>query len=163
MLFRKTSQQIHPRITSALSDYFSSPELAALSKYGTVVDYPAGRALTVEGEAAREAMMLLDGNIQVTQGGCVVAHAGPGSFFGEMGVCEREARSTGTETLEPVAALVFSARDFDTMLYLFPAIRSAVETAMYQPTPVRVIIPVNRQPIAAETPDTKIDNMAVAA
>ncbi|HLX89820.1 MAG TPA: cyclic nucleotide-binding domain-containing protein, partial [Acidimicrobiales bacterium] len=58
--------------------------LARIDRLATEVDIAAGRPLTVEGAAAREAFVILCGEVEVSASGYRLATLGRGDVLGEM-------------------------------------------------------------------------------
>lgn len=143
MLSRKAKKQVHPRILNSLAEQFTSTELLALGKFGTIVDVSAGRTLTSLGDQAPQTMLLLDGSVEVRRGNSIVV-LNSGAFFGELdpAVCSPESGSS--ISLQDTAVLVFSRRDFDAALTVAPSLKSAIAAA--QPCSDHVIYLTDRQP-----------------
>jgi len=68
-------------------------DLNALATYADEVTVSEGKHLVDEGGYAYDLFAIIDGQAQVTVGGDVVAELGPGDFFGEAGVLEKQQRN----------------------------------------------------------------------
>jgi CRP-like cAMP-binding protein len=68
-------------------------DLNALATYADEVTVSEGKHLVDEGGYAYDLFAIIDGQAQVTIGGDVVAELGPGDFFGEAGVLEKQQRN----------------------------------------------------------------------
>ena len=71
----------------------SEDNLRALSTYADEVTVSEGKHLVDEGGYAYDLFAIVEGTAQVIVGGSVVAELGPGDFFGEVGVLEKEQRN----------------------------------------------------------------------
>ena len=93
-------------------------ELAA--QLSTNVTMPAGAVLTREGAQGAEFFVLLDGEVDVVQGGEVIATRGPGSPLGEMALLEGGLRTATLVAKTPVSTLVSGRREFNNLLDAVP-------------------------------------------
>jgi len=123
------AKRINPLISSALSDQFSTAEMASLSRFGTVVELPAGRILFAQGTPGREAMLVLEGDVVIERDDRVVTHSGAGEFVGEIAVITQKSRPVSSITMTPVVAVVFAKHEFDSLLFANPDIERAVVRA----------------------------------
>jgi CRP/FNR family cyclic AMP-dependent transcriptional regulator len=71
----------------------SNDDLAAVATYADEVTVSEGKHLVDEGGYAYDLWAIIEGTAQVTVGGEVVAELGPGDFFGEAGVLEKQQRN----------------------------------------------------------------------
>jgi CRP/FNR family cyclic AMP-dependent transcriptional regulator len=71
----------------------SEEDLQALSTYADEVTVSEGKHLVDEGGYAYDLFVIVEGQAQVIVGGDVVAELGPGDFFGEAGVLEKQQRN----------------------------------------------------------------------
>ena len=71
----------------------SPDDLNALATYADEVTVSEGKHLVDEGGYAYDLFAIVDGTAQVIVGGDVVAELGPGDFFGEAGVLEKQQRN----------------------------------------------------------------------
>ena len=70
-----------------------------------------GHHLAEQGDYAYELFMIEDGTAEVTRDGEKLAELGPGDFFGEMGVLEREQRNATVVAKTPMTLLTLSHWD----------------------------------------------------
>jgi len=68
-------------------------DLNALATYADEVTVSEGKHLVDEGGYAYDLFAIVEGTAQVIVGGEVVAELGPGDFFGEAGVLEKQQRN----------------------------------------------------------------------
>src|SRR5213592_798112 len=71
----------------------SEDDLSALATYADEVTVSEGKHLVDQGGYAYDLFAIVDGTAQVIVGGEVVAELGPGDFFGEAGVIEKQQRN----------------------------------------------------------------------
>jgi CRP-like cAMP-binding protein len=71
----------------------SEEDLAAVATYADEVTVSEGKHLVDEGGYAYDLWAIIEGAAQVIVGGDVVAELGPGDFFGEAGVLEKQQRN----------------------------------------------------------------------
>jgi CRP/FNR family cyclic AMP-dependent transcriptional regulator len=71
----------------------SEEDLAAVATYADEVTVSEGKHLVDEGGYAYDLWAIIEGTAQVIVGGNVVAELGPGDFFGEAGVLEKQQRN----------------------------------------------------------------------
>ena len=77
---------------SLFSD-LSEEDLQAVATYADEVTVSEGKHLVDEGGYAYDLFVIVEGTAQVIHGGDVVAELGPGDFFGESGVLEKQQRN----------------------------------------------------------------------
>ena len=97
-------------------------ELDAVGLTATELDYPAGRVLMREGERAHEMYVLVEGTVDVTQGGTHVADVGPGGFVGEMALLAHSGRNSTVTAKTDIVVLHIDGREFSTLLNRVPTI-----------------------------------------
>jgi CRP/FNR family cyclic AMP-dependent transcriptional regulator len=71
----------------------SEEDLEAVATYADEVTVSQGKHLVDEGGYAYDLWAIIEGTAQVIVGGEPVAELGPGDFFGEVGVLEKEQRN----------------------------------------------------------------------
>src|SRR5271156_3717376 len=93
-------------------DLFSRCTKAELSRIASLTsEYPAsaGETLTRRGERGSEFFVIVDGKATATRDGVVLAHLGPGSFFGELALLDRGPRTATVTADTDMRLLVLSA------------------------------------------------------
>ncbi len=73
---------------------------------------PAGTVVVAEGEAADRFFLIEQGRVEVTQGGRLLRHQGPGEFFGEIGLLRDVPRTATVTAAEDTVLLVLGRSDF---------------------------------------------------
>src|SRR3954451_21833243 len=71
----------------------SQDDLNALATYADEVTVSEGKHLVDEGGSAYDLLVIVEGQAQFIVGGDVVAELGPGYFFGEAGILEKQQRN----------------------------------------------------------------------
>jgi CRP-like cAMP-binding protein len=89
------------------------------------ITLPAGRAITVEGESAREFFVIIDGNADVLRDGRSIAALGAGDFFGEIGLVGERRTATVIATSDLDVAVI-TRRDFHQLIAECPEVASTV-------------------------------------
>ncbi|GAC1409083.1 MAG: hypothetical protein NVSMB57_01350 [Actinomycetota bacterium] len=89
----------------------------------------AGEAVLREGDAGRQAFILIEGVATVTVHGHPVARLGPGEFIGEMALLDLAPRSATVTAVTPLRLLVADPRNFE-RLAAYPAIARAISRAL---------------------------------
>jgi CRP-like cAMP-binding protein len=100
----------------------TNKELAALARLTTPMDVPAGKVLARQGQTGTECFVVVSGRAEVTRGGVRVGELGPGQFFGEMALLERQPRVASVTTTEPSTVLVMTAKAFDELVGTMPSV-----------------------------------------
>ncbi len=68
-------------------------ELGQIAPFAEEVEVPSGKELVKEGDYSYEFMAIEEGEAEVLRAGEHVADLGPGDFFGEIGLLERDRRN----------------------------------------------------------------------
>lgn len=108
----------------------SKKELAQVASIADEIDFRAGKVLIREGEAGREFFILLDGSVEVTRKGKVLAAHHGGAFFGEIALMCDVPRVATVTTTSPTRALVITDRDFRSLVKRTPEIALKVLEAV---------------------------------
>jgi CRP/FNR family cyclic AMP-dependent transcriptional regulator len=99
----------------------STRELASLSQFLRVVDFPAGRAIVKEGATGTGLHVLLEGETKVVVGDRTRQRLGPGDFFGEIALLDRGPRMATVVAETPVRTLSLSSWNFRAALKEHPS------------------------------------------
>jgi signal-transduction protein with cAMP-binding, CBS, and nucleotidyltransferase domain len=105
-----------------LFEGLSKRERLLASQLSTTVAVPAGAMLTQEGADGAEFFVVLEGQVEVFQGGHVIATRGPGSPLGEMALLEGGPRTATLLAKTPVSTLVSGRQEFNNLLTAIPRI-----------------------------------------
>ncbi len=113
-LTRKTKSDLLREVP--LFSRCSKKELALVAGLADELSMPAGTELTVQGAAAREAFVLLEGAAVVRRNGRQIRHLGRGDVIGEIALVDDTPRTATVTLSEPSRLLVLAARDFHRLL-----------------------------------------------
>jgi CRP/FNR family transcriptional regulator, cyclic AMP receptor protein len=105
-------------------------ELCAIASLGTPLSISDGAMLTQQGAIGREFFLLIDGHARCLVDGDHVKTFGPGDFFGEMALIDREPRCATVIVEGGADLVVFNPAEFHTLLASIPSIGQKVRTAM---------------------------------
>lgn len=108
----------------------SKRELGQVASIADEIDLPADKLLIRESERGREFFVLLEGEVEVTRKGKMVATRGSGDFFGEIALVSRLPRTATVKTSKPARALVIRDVDFRAVLRKTPTIAVKVLEAL---------------------------------
>ena len=101
-----------------------------IAQLATHLEAPAGEVLTREGEEGREFIVLLDGEVEVTRGGHVIATLGPGSHFGEIALIAHGPRTATVTATTPVTVEAIGRSGFALALAEVPGLSDELLAAM---------------------------------
>jgi CRP-like cAMP-binding protein len=113
----------------------SRRELRELAETADEVVVPAGYALTKEGAAGREFVIIVDGAAEVVRRGRKINTLGSGDFLGEIALISRGPRTATVRTTVPTHALVITASAFRRLLRRMPSIQLKVLQALAERLP----------------------------
>ncbi|MGH8982165.1 MAG: cyclic nucleotide-binding domain-containing protein [Acidimicrobiales bacterium] len=91
---------------------------------------PAGRVLCEEGAIGREFFFILDGRASVRRNGRKVALLGPGDYFGELSLLDRQPRSATVVADTDMVLLNLTQRNFNSLLEAVPPLPRKLLAAM---------------------------------
>jgi CRP/FNR family transcriptional regulator, cyclic AMP receptor protein len=94
------------------------------------VDIPAGRHLLDEGRLPHEFFVILDGEVEVTHEGKLLATLGPGDFFGEIALVEHGRRTASVVSSAPSTLAVMSSQGFEAVRRELPRVAERIEAAI---------------------------------
>jgi CRP-like cAMP-binding protein len=100
--------------------------LATLAELATPVDFPAGHLIARQGDIGTGFFVIVSGGVRVVRDGEIVARLGPGDFFGELSVLDRQPRNATVSADEPTSCLALASWDFDKVLLETPALTLAI-------------------------------------
>ncbi len=108
----------------------SKSELSRLAAVSTERSFPAGEAIIEQGDAGREAYVLLEGTCTVRRGNRKVATLDPGAPFGELSLLDHGPRSAYVVADGDVVVLEIGAREFGQLLEEVPALSKKLLAAL---------------------------------
>ena len=86
-----------------------------------------GKHLVDEGDFSWEFMAIEEGEAEVLRGGDHVANLGPGDFFGEMGLLEKDRRNATVVAKTPMRILTLTSWDLRRMPNAMEQIRQVMQ------------------------------------
>ena len=90
-------------------------ELGQIATFAQEVTVDAGRELVREGDFSYEFMAIEEGEAEVTRHGEHVADLGPGDFFGEIGLLEKDRRNATVVAKSPMRLITLTGWDLKRM------------------------------------------------
>lgn len=111
-------------------------DLRALSTYVDEVTVSEGKHLVDEGGYAYDLFVIVEGTAQVIVAGDVVAELGPGDFFGEAGVLEKQQRNATVVAKTRMRLLTLTGWDLRRMRRQLSPVMDKLEQAIAQRSPV---------------------------
>jgi CRP/FNR family cyclic AMP-dependent transcriptional regulator len=107
-------------------------ELEQVGRWTTELDLPAGKVLGRQGSIAYEFFVIEDGVAEVRIDGEHVTDLGPGDFFGEIGLLERDRRTATVTATTPIRVIVMLGSEFRAMEREMPRVAEQVREAIQQ-------------------------------
>jgi CRP/FNR family cyclic AMP-dependent transcriptional regulator len=101
-------------------------ERASVADRAVDVTFEAGRAIVRQGEIGTGLFVLVSGAARVVRDGVVIARLGPGDFFGELSVLDREPRIASVIADEPTLCVALASWELDRLLEAQPALAVAL-------------------------------------
>jgi CRP/FNR family transcriptional regulator, cyclic AMP receptor protein len=110
----------------------SDEDLSQIAPFADEVRVEAGKQLVREGDFSYEFFAIEEGEAEVTRGGEHVADLGPGDFFGEIGLLERDLRTASVEAKSDMQLVTLTGWDMKRMEKAMPEaverVREVLET-----------------------------------
>jgi voltage-gated potassium channel len=88
-----------------------------------------GAALTRQGDAGREFILILEGHASVTRDGNEIAGVMDGSFVGELSLLDRTTQTATVTAITELRACVLNAGEFHELLERAPTLKAKIERA----------------------------------
>src|SRR3954447_5673694 len=107
-------------------------DLEALSTYVNEVTVAEGKHLVDEGGYAYDLFTIVEGTAQVIVGGEVVAELGPGDFFGEAGLIEKQQRNATVVAKTRMRLVTLTGWDLRRMRRQLGPVMEKLEAAIEQ-------------------------------
>ena len=108
----------------------SDRELRAVRRALEQVTAPPDKLLCEEGTIGREFFLIVDGQTSVRRSGRRIATLGPGQYFGELALLDRQPRSATVVSDTDMRLLVLGQREFGGLLDSVPALGRKMLAAM---------------------------------
>lgn len=100
--------------------------IAALTSAATEVTFAAGHVIARQGEIGTGFFVIVDGTVRVVRDGNLLAHLGPGDFFGELSVLDGKPRNAMVAAETQATCLAIATWDFEATLLANPAVTLAI-------------------------------------
>ncbi len=100
----------------------SKRDLQTIAKASNEITREAGAVLVDQGDAGREAFVIIEGTATVKRNGRKVGVLGPGSSIGEMSLLDHGPRTATVTADTPMTVLVLSAREFGGVIEEVPGL-----------------------------------------
>ena len=100
----------------------SRRELDAVAAVADELRLPAGREVMRQGARGRELVVLLDGEVEVSRNGEVLATRGPGDFLGELALVTHRPRVATVTATTDLRVLVLERGAFERLVREVPSI-----------------------------------------
>lgn len=113
----------------------SDDELALVAQFVSEVSVSEGKHLVDEGDYAYEFFMIEDGVAEVSRGGEHVADLGPGDFFGEIGLLEKQQRNASVVAKTRMRLITLSHWDVSRLQKRVPGLVDQLRRATEQRRP----------------------------
>jgi CRP-like cAMP-binding protein len=105
-------------------------ELKKLARDAHETSYPAGKHLTEDDEFGTMFFVVVEGALEVTVRGRPVRTLGPGHYFGEMALIDKDTRSATVVAAADTQCLVFTRPVFRPFAHNHPEVTWALLEAM---------------------------------
>jgi CRP-like cAMP-binding protein len=113
----------------------SRRELDAVAAVADELRLPAGREVMRQGARGRELVVLLDGEVEVSRNGEVLATRGPGDFLGELALVTHQPRVATVTATTDLRVLVLERGAFERLVREVPSIALKVLKAVGERLP----------------------------
>lgn len=100
----------------------SKRDLGRIAKASNEITVDAGHVLVDQGDAGREAFVIIDGTATVKRNGRKVGALGPGDAIGELALLDHGPRTATVTADSELTALVLSAREFTGVIEEVPGL-----------------------------------------
>jgi CRP/FNR family cyclic AMP-dependent transcriptional regulator len=126
VLLRRHADKIDDLKKVPLFSALNRRHLDAIARHADEVKRDAGTVLARQGARGLEFLLIVEGSARVERDGEVIAHLGPGDFFGEMSLIDGKPRSATVIADSPVFLLVVDVRSFGRLLETVPGLSNKV-------------------------------------
>jgi CRP/FNR family transcriptional regulator, cyclic AMP receptor protein len=106
--------------------------LREIATFADEVSVEEGMHLVDEGDYSYEFMAIEEGRAEVLRGGQRVAELGPGDFFGEMGLMEKDRRNATVVAQSPMRLITLTGWDLKRMEKSMPQAVDQIRSTMEQ-------------------------------
>lgn len=110
-------------------------DLREIAPFAQEVSVEAGNHLVREGDFSYELLGIVEGEAEVLRGGEHVADLGPGDFFGEHGLLERDTRNATVVAKTPMRLITLTGWDLKRMERAMPEAVARVREVLEERRP----------------------------
>jgi CRP/FNR family cyclic AMP-dependent transcriptional regulator len=107
-------------------------QLREIATFASEVSVEAGKHLVDEGDYSYQFMAIEEGTAEVQRGGEPVAELGPGDYFGEIGLIERDRRTATVVAKSPMVLMTLDRWDLKRMEKNMPETYARIRETMEQ-------------------------------
>jgi len=100
--------------------------VASIADLVTEIEYPAGRYIVRQGQVGTGFYLISRGRAKVVRSNNVIAHLGPGDFFGELSVLDQAPRMAHVQAEQPTTCLALASWDLTRLLQRNPKVTIAL-------------------------------------
>jgi CRP-like cAMP-binding protein len=115
-----TSAIVETLQKAPLWDSLSEKELKVVARSFKELKYKSADIIIRKGETGVGFFVIADGTVEVRSDGKILAKLGPGQYFGEMSILDKQPRTADVVALEPCRCLALSAWSFETAVSTHP-------------------------------------------
>jgi CRP/FNR family transcriptional regulator, cyclic AMP receptor protein len=128
---------VDPNRLKSISLFQKVPDedLREIAPFAQEVSVEEGSHLVREGDFSYELMAIEEGRAEVLRGGEHVAELGPGDFFGEHGLLERDKRNATVVAKTPMRLITLTGWDFKRMERAMPEAVARVREVLEERRP----------------------------
>jgi CRP/FNR family transcriptional regulator, cyclic AMP receptor protein len=128
---------VDPSRLKSISLFQTVPEdeLRQIAPFAQEVSVEEGRHLVTEGDFSYELFAIEEGEAEVLRSGEHVADLGPGDFFGEHGLLERDKRNATVVAKTPMRLITLTGWDFKRMERAMPEAVARVREVLEERRP----------------------------
>lgn len=105
-------------------------ELDQLAKLCDEAQVAEGKVLVKQGSVGFECFVIEQGQVKVERDGVVLATLGPGAYFGELALLDKQPRSATVTALTDLLVVVLGPREFASALDTMPGLARKIMTVL---------------------------------
>ena len=108
----------------------SDEELSHIAPFVDETSVPEGTHLVDEGDYSYQFMAIEDGTAEVVRGGEKLADLGPGDFFGEMGLLEKDRRNASVIATSDLRVITMTGWDLKRLEKAAPEVAQRIRSTL---------------------------------
>ena len=105
-------------------------DLEQIAPFADEISVEEGKRLVSEGDFSYQFMAIEDGKAEVLRGGEHVADLGPGDFFGEVGLLEKDRRNASVVAKSPMRVITLTGWDLKRLEKAMPQAADQIRRVM---------------------------------